>query len=196
MQIGVLALQGAFAEHIRVLQQFGARCREIRQLSDFGEDMDGIVLPGGESTVMSRLLQDLELLQPIRQAVQFGLPAFGTCAGMILLAKEIDESDFPRIPVMDIRVRRNAYGRQLGSFTAIADFAGIGAVPMTFIRAPCVDAVWNDVDVLAVVDDRIVAARQRNILATAFHPELTNDTSIHEYFLEMVSSVCRLKKRA
>lgn len=188
MNIGILALQGAFAEHGQVLQRLGVRCREIRQLSDFTPDLDGVVLPGGESTVIGKLLEDIALLQPISDAIHSGLPTFGTCAGMILLAKEIAGSDSSYIAAMDMRVQRNAYGRQLGSFSTVRPFADIGEIPMTFIRAPNVESLWNNAEVLATVDGRIVAARQGNILATAFHPELTGSTSVHEYFLAMASS--------
>jgi len=191
MTIGVLALQGAFAEHIQVLQRLGVLCREIRQSADFAPDLDGIVLPGGESTVIGKLLEDTALLLPISNAIRSGLPAFGTCAGMILLAKEISGSDTSYIAAMDMRVQRNAYGRQLGSFSTTGLFADIGEIPMTFIRAPNVESVWNDSEVLAVVNDKIVAARQGNLLATAFHPELTDSTLVHEYFLAMTGTLKR-----
>ncbi|MDR2871237.1 MAG: pyridoxal 5'-phosphate synthase glutaminase subunit PdxT [Xanthomonadaceae bacterium] len=186
MKIGVLALQGAFAEHLKALRRLGVQGREIRQLSDFTDDLDGIVLPGGESTVIGKLMENLGLLQPLRQAIHAGLPVFGTCAGMILLAKEVDGSDISYIAAMDARVRRNAYGRQLGSFGAVAPFAGIGDIPMVFIRAPYIESIWGDAEILATVDGRIVAAKQRHILTTAFHPELTENTSVHEYFLTMI----------
>lgn len=188
MKIGVLALQGAFAEHIHIFQSLGIQCCEIRRPSDVASDLDGIVLPGGESTVIGKLLNELALLQPISAAIGAGLPTFGTCAGMILLAKEIAETSNSYMPVMNMCVKRNAYGRQLGSFTASIPFANIGAVPMVFIRAPCALSVWGDAKALAVIDEKIVAVRQNNILATAFHPELTSDLSVHSYFLAMIRS--------
>lgn len=140
MRIAVLALQGAFIEHERMLQQLGAECFEVRQLSDWNQPKDGLVIPGGESTTMLKLLHDLELLQPIREAIAGGLPVFGTCAGLILLAKEVEGEEFPRLSTMDIRARRNAYGRQLGSFHTSLDMAEVGTgLPATFIRAPYIE---------------------------------------------------------
>lgn len=189
MRIAVLALQGAFIEHERMLQQLGAECFEVRQLSDWNQPKDGLVIPGGESTTMLKLLHDLELLQPIREAIAGGLPVFGTCAGLILLAKEVEGEEFPRLSTMDIRVRRNAYGRQLGSFHTSLDMAEVGTdLPATFIRAPYIESVEDDVRVLASVDGHIVAARQGNQLATAFHPELDSDLHIHKYFLSMIAA--------
>lgn len=189
MRIAVLALQGAFIEHERMLQQLGAECFEVRQLSDWNQPKDGLVIPGGESTTMLKLLHDLELLQPIREAIAGGLPVFGTCAGLILLAKEVEGEDFPRLSTMDIRARRNAYGRQLGSFHTSLDMAEVGTgLPATFIRAPYIESVEDDVRVLASVDGHIVAARQGNQLVTAFHPELDSDLHIHKYFLSMIAA--------
>lgn len=188
MKIGVLALQGAFAEHIHILQRLGVQCCEIRQDSDFTLGLDGIILPGGESTVIGKLLDDLALRQPIHAAIGAGLPVFGTCAGMILLAKEIAGTDNSYMSVVNMRVKRNAYGRQLGSFTVAAPFADIGETPMVFIRAPSVETVWSDAKALAAIDGKIVAVRQNNVLATAFHPELTGNMSVHGYFLEMVGA--------
>ena len=189
MRIAVLALQGAFIEHERMLQQLGAECFEVRQLSDWNQPKDGLVIPGGESTTMLKLLHDLELLQPIREAIAGGLPVFGTCAGLILLAKEVEGEEFPRLSTMDIRARRNAYGRQLGSFHTSLDMAEVGTgLPATFIRAPYIESVEDDVRVLASVDGHIVAARQGNQLVTAFHPELDSDLHIHKYFLSMIAA--------
>ena len=187
--IAVLALQGAFIEHERMLQQLGAECFEVRQLSDWNQPKDGLVIPGGESTTMLKLLHDLELLQPIREAIAGGLPVFGTCAGLILLAKEVEGEEFPRLSTMDICARRNAYGRQLGSFHTSLDMAEVGTgLPATFIRAPYIESVEDDVRVLASVDGHIVAARQGNQLVTAFHPELDSDLHIHKYFLSMIAA--------
>ena len=185
MTIAILALQGAFAEHAAMLDRLGTEHFEIRQLRDLERPFDGLILPGGESTVMGKLLRDLELFEPLRQRIQAGLPVFGTCAGLILLAKEV-EGGIPCFGTMDIAVRRNAYGRQLGSFYTEADCKGVGTIPMTFIRAPYIESVSGGAQVLATVDGNIVAARQGNQLVTAFHPELSGDLSVHRYFLTMV----------
>ena len=186
MQIAVLALQGAFIEHEHMLSALGVDSFEIRQLRDIQRPFDGLIIPGGESTVQGKLLRELGLFEPIRQAISAGLPVFGTCAGLLLLAKEIANDSRGHLATMDIRAVRNAYGRQLGSFDTQAAFAGIGEIPMTFIRAPYIGSVWADTQVLAEVDGKIVAARQGNQLATAFHPELTHDLRVHEYFVHMV----------
>ena len=186
MQIAVLALQGAFIEHEHMLSALGVDSFEIRQLRDIQRPFDGLIIPGGESTVQGKLLRELGLFKPIRQAISTGLPVFGTCAGLLLLAKEIANDSRVHLATMDICAVRNAYGRQLGSFDTQAAFAGIGVIPMTFIRAPYIGSVWADTQVLAEVDDKIVAARQGNQLATAFHPELTRDLRVHEYFVRMV----------
>ena len=180
--IAVLALQGAFIEHEKMLRSIGIDSFEVRQLADWQRPKDGLIIPGGESTVQLKLLHDLRLLEPIREAIESGLPVFGTCAGLILLAKSVEGEDFDRLSTMDIDVRRNAYGRQLGSFSTEADFRGIGRVPMTFIRAPYINKVYGRAESLATVDGHIVAARQQNQLVTAFHPELNGDTRIHEFF--------------
>lgn len=186
-QIAVLALQGAFIEHEKMLQRLGAETHEIRQLSDWRQPKDALVIPGGESTAQLKLLNDLGLLQPVRDAIAAGLPVFGTCAGLILLSRKVGGRPYEGISTMDIDTERNAYGRQLGSFAAEGEFHGIGTIPMTFIRAPFIRAVMSaDCKPLAVVDGHIVAARQGNQLATAFHPELTESTLVHEYFLGMI----------
>ena len=186
MKIGVLALQGAFYEHEKCVEALGATAVEIRRLSQFAPDLDGLILPGGESTVIGKLLREEELFSPVKNAIKNGLPVFGTCAGMILLAKKLSDDETVHLGVLDAVVKRNAYGRQLASFQTVADFKGVGSVPMTFIRAPYFESVGKDVEVLSEVDGNIVAVRQRNILATSFHPELTGDLRIHEYFLDMV----------
>ena len=175
MRIAVLALQGAFIEHEQMLQRLGVETFEVRQLADWLQPKDGLILPGGESTVQMHLLS-----QPIRQAISDGLPVFGTCAGMILL-------DTDHLGTMDIQVLRNAYGRQLGSFHTLGSVQGIGdEVPMTFIRAPYIYNVLSDhCQVLAKVDGHIIAAQQGNQLATAFHPELDDDTRLHQYFIDI-----------
>ena len=180
MRIAVLALQGAFIEHRQMLARLGVETFEVRQKSDWQQPKDGLIIPGGESTTMMRLLHDLQLFDSVRKSIQEGLPAFGTCAGLILLDRQ-------HLGTMDIDARRNAYGRQLGSFRTEASFRGIDhRVPMTFIRAPYIDKVGDGVEVLAQVDGRMVAARQGRQLVTAFHPELDDDTAVHRLFLESV----------
>jgi 5'-phosphate synthase pdxT subunit len=196
MTVAVLALQGAFIEHEQMLHRLGVETVEIRQLRDWqsyyslppqGKAGMGaaLILPGGESTVQMRLLRELGLFEPIRQAIADGMPVLGTCAGMILLSEG-------RLGTMDVEVRRNAYGRQLGSFHTVAAVKGIGDdVPMTFIRAPYIERVLSErVEVLSTVDGHIVATRQGNQLATAFHPELDDDTRLHEMLLGMMSAIC------
>ncbi|HKM00381.1 MAG TPA: pyridoxal 5'-phosphate synthase glutaminase subunit PdxT [Mobilitalea sp.] len=187
-RIGVLAVQGAFAEHIDILRRLDVKAIEIRQKMDLlSQSMDGIILPGGESTVMGKLITELDIFDDLRQEIEMGLPVFGTCAGMILLAKNLSNDDNRYLGTMDIRVRRNAYGRQLGSFQTDGEFEGIDAtIPMTFIRAPYIESVNEaaGVKILARVQGNIVAARQKNMLVTSFHPELTSDLRIHKYFLE------------
>lgn len=184
MKIGVLALQGAFAEHEKKLAECGVEYFEIRQRRDIEQSYDGLILPGGESTVMGKLLNELDLMKPLRERILNGMPVMGTCAGLILLAMEIQEEDRVHLGTMDITAKRNAYGRQLGSFHTEADFKGIGAIPMTFIRAPYIERISGG-EILATVDDKIVAARQNRQLALAFHPELDSSAAIHEYFLKL-----------
>lgn len=186
MQIGVLALQGAFIEHEQMLYRLGASSFEIRQKKDLENHMDGLIIPGGESTVMGKLLQELDLFEPLQKKIEKGFPVFGTCAGLLLLAKKIQNDDRNHLATMDIEAVRNAYGRQLGSFYTEEDFGNMGKIPMTFIRAPYIKAVGDHVDILAKVEERIVAARQGNQLVTAFHPELLEDLSVHRYFLNMI----------
>ncbi|MBQ7900613.1 MAG: pyridoxal 5'-phosphate synthase glutaminase subunit PdxT [Clostridia bacterium] len=188
MQIGVLALQGAFIEHEQMLSKLGVPSFEIRQARDLEQDFDGLIIPGGESTVQGKLLKELKLFDKIKELIENGLPVFGTCAGLLLLAKNIKNDDRPHLATMDITAVRNAYGRQLGSFYTEAEFKGIGKIPMTFIRAPFIDSVQNDTEILAEADGHIVAARQKNQLVTAFHPELNENLSVHSYFIEIVKS--------
>ncbi|MBP5392465.1 MAG: pyridoxal 5'-phosphate synthase glutaminase subunit PdxT [Bacteroidaceae bacterium] len=178
MKIAILALQGAFAEHEQMLRQLGVETILVREHL---EDASGLIIPGGESTAMMRIMKDEGLFEPIRQAILEGLPVLGTCAGLIMLDKN-------HLDVMDIKARRNAYGRQLGSFNTEEEFKGIGKVPMTFIRAPYIEEAGPEVEILARVDGKAVAARQGNMLVTAFHPELTDDTRIHELFLSLVTN--------
>ena len=184
MAVGILALQGAFAEHGQMLDRLGVEHFEIRQLRDLEKNPDRLILPGGESTVMNKLLHELGLYDPIKKMIEEGTPVFGTCAGMILLSRDVKDGNVC-FGTMDIRVRRNAYGRQLGSFYTEDNFDGIGTVPMTFIRAPFAEEVYDSARVLATVDGRIVAAQQGRQLVTAFHPELTDDTAVHEYFMSL-----------
>ena len=188
-KIAVLAVQGAFAEHIDRMKKLGAECIELRQRADLEQDFDGLILPGGESTVQGKLLRELSIFEPLREKIQIGLPVFGTCAGLILLAQELSNDEHVYFGTLPVRVQRNAYGRQLGSFHTEQEVKGIGKVPMTFIRAPYIESVVQpgekSVEILAEVDDHIVAVRYGNQLGVAFHPELDADNRIHEMFLQM-----------
>ena len=179
MKIAVLALQGAFIEHEKKLEQLGATCIELRQKSDLDQDFDGLVLPGGESTVQGKLLKELEMFDDLQKRIQDGLPTLATCAGLILLA------------TIPMTVKRNAYGRQLGSFHTIEEMKGLGKVPMTFIRAPYIESVQEGVDILSEVNDHIIAVQYKNQLALAFHPELDENHSIHQYFINMIKKSTR-----
>lgn len=190
MKIGVLALQGAFAEHRKMLEKLGIESFEIRKKSDLSNavnnnDIDGLIIPGGESTVIGKLLYDLDLFDDIKKLILEGLPVFGTCAGLILLAKEIENDSRTYLGAMDIKVRRNAYGRQLGSFFTESEFKGVGVIPMRFIRAPYISSVGKNVEILSEVDGNVVAAKENNILVTSYHPELNDDLKVHEFFVEM-----------
>ena len=185
--IGVLAVQGAFEEHIKTLKKLDVDCIEIRKPSDLtNHSLDGLVLPGGESTVIGKLLRELELFEPIKKMIIEGLPVLGTCAGLILLASKITEDQTIHFGTMNMVARRNAYGRQLGSFVTEAEFDACGKVPMVFIRAPYIERVGSDVKILARVNGHIVAARQKNMVVTSFHPELTKELTVHEYFMSLV----------
>jgi 5'-phosphate synthase pdxT subunit len=178
MIIAVLSLQGAFAEHEQILHKLGVETFQVRNLEDWQRYKDGLIIPGGESTAIMKIMKDENLFEPIKRAIEEGLPVFGTCAGLILLDKQ-------HLGTMNIKAKRNAYGRQLGSFSTTSNFKGIGEIPMTFIRAPYIETVGEGVEVLAEVDGRIVAARQGKQLVTAFHPELDTDIRVHEYFLSL-----------
>lgn len=186
MRIAVLALQGAFIEHEKMLSALGVDYFEIRQQKDLEQDFDGLIIPGGESTVQGKLLKELNLFEPLKKRIEEGLFVYGTCAGLILLAKEIENDDRTHFATMDIKVVRNGYGRQLGSFSIEEEFKNVGKVRMTFIRAPYIASVGNGVEILAKIDGRVVAARQNNQLVTAFHPELNEDLSIHKFFVDMI----------
>jgi len=185
--VGVLAVQGAFSEHITALKQLGVHCIEIRKPADLtSHPLDGLVLPGGESTVIGKLLRELALFEPLKVLIEAGLPVLGTCAGLILLAGQIAEDDTIHFGTMNMVARRNAYGRQLGSFQTEAEFDAGGKIPMVFIRAPYIESVGVDVEILARVDNHIVAARQNNMVVTSFHPELTANLTVHQYLLRLV----------
>ena len=186
--VGVLALQGAFREHVAAVTRLGATAREVRQLKDI-DGIDALIIPGGESTTMGKLLNEWNMLEPLRQRILDGMPVYGSCAGLILLCREIENSDQPRLGVLDATVRRNAFGRQVDSFETDLSIPEIGAdpIPAVFIRAPVITGVGAGVTVLAEVKGQAVAVRQNNILATSFHPELTPDTRMHSYFLSFCS---------
>ena len=203
----VLAVQGAFIEHERRLEELGCRCVELRQAHDLAQPFDRLVLPGGESTVQAKLLHELGMFEPLRERIVGGMPVLATCAGLILLAQAIENDPATHFATLPVTVRRNAYGRQLGSFTAQAPWqgsaacgdaergealhsdAGASPLPMTFIRAPKIVEVGPDVEVLANVDDGAgrspAAVRHGNQVACAFHPELDTDPRIHRLFLKL-----------
>jgi 5'-phosphate synthase pdxT subunit len=190
--IGVLALQGDVAEHRDMLARSGADTVAVKRAEQLDE-VDGLVIPGGESTAIGKLLRRFDMLEPLKEMVQCGFPVYGTCAGMILLANEVEDSavDQPTIGGMDISVQRNAFGRQRESFETDVDMPAVGDEPLhaVFIRAPLIKRVGKEVDVLARLQDgRFVAARQSNLLVSSFHPELTNDARMHRYFIDMVES--------
>ena len=185
IRVGILALQGAFIEHRNMLEGLGIECFEIRKPIDLEREMDGLILPGGESTVMGKLLRDLRMFDGIRNMVLNGLPVLGTCAGAILMADDVIDGP-SHLATVPMTIRRNAYGRQLGSFNTISEFAGKAGVPMTFIRAPIIESVGEDVDILASVDGVPVAVRYGDQVAMTFHPELSDDTTIHSYFVDIM----------
>jgi 5'-phosphate synthase pdxT subunit len=191
--IGVLALQGDVREHVRMLQEAGASATAIRRPGEL-DAVDGLVIPGGESTTMGKLAETFDLLQPLRMRIKEGMPAYGSCAGMIMLADRIEDGAAGQQTIggIDMVVRRNAFGRQIASFEADLDFAG-SPLHAVFIRAPWVESVGADVDVLGTAEpgDRIVAVRQGPLLATSFHPELTGDPRVHRYFVDMVVNTVR-----
>lgn len=186
IKIGVLAVQGAFAEHRQILEKLGVETFEIRQLRDLEQDFDGLVLPGGESTVQGKLLHNLGLFEPLRERIESGLPTLGTCAGLILLAEKLSNDGHTYFATTPVTVERNAYGRQLGSFYTEENFEGIGKIPMTFIRAPLIQRASQNVQILATVQNQIVAVRYKNQLAISFHPELNSDLRVHQYFVEEI----------
>jgi 5'-phosphate synthase pdxT subunit len=193
MTIGILALQGAFIEHHKMLKALNVDSFEIRQRKDLDKDMDGLILPGGESTTMYKLLNDLDMFDIIKEKIEKGLPVFGTCAGLLLLAKTVNNHKTSYIQTMDIVAKKNAYGRQLGSFRTTGKFADKDDVQFVFIRAPYIESIGKDVEVLSVVDNMIVAAKEGNQLVTAFHPELTDDLTVHKYFIKMIEDLKEAK---
>jgi len=188
MKIGILAMQGAFREHATALRKCGCDAVEIRKPSDL-EAIDALIIPGGESTTIGKLLNDYGLTEPILAKARDGLPVFGTCAGAILLAKDVMDSDQRRLGLMDIKVRRNAYGRQVDSFEVDVEVPVLGKEPFpaVFIRAPRIEDARPGVEVLARYREGIILVRQGNLLAATFHPELTEDLRLHRYFLRMVA---------
>jgi pyridoxal 5'-phosphate synthase pdxT subunit len=189
-RIGVLALQGDFAEHLVALRACGVDATEVRTLEQL-QSVDALIIPGGESTTIARLLLAFELMDPVRRRIEAGMPAWGTCAGAILLAHEVPNLDRPPLAAMDITVERNAFGRQLDSFETDLEIAGMDGPPLraVFIRAPVITRTGPGVEVLArLPDGRVVAARQGPLLATAFHPELTPDHRLHALFADMVEA--------
>jgi 5'-phosphate synthase pdxT subunit len=184
--IGVLALQGDVREHLRVLAAVGADARPVRTLAEL-EQVDGLVVPGGESTVIGKLAARYGLLGPLRELAGGGLPVLGTCAGMIFLARQVEGPPQDLLGVLDVRVRRNAFGRQVASFEAEVEVKGVDGGPLraAFIRAPWVAEAGPEVEVLAELDGKVVAVRQGNLLATAFHPELTGELRLHRWFVDL-----------
>ena len=187
MRVGVLALQGAFIEHEKVLNELKCTTVQVRKPEQL-ENLDGLVIPGGESTTIGKLMVEFDLLNPIKEKAEAGMHIFGTCAGLILLAKDIVNSDQPRLGLMNIVAHRNAFGRQVDSFETDLQVKGINDEPVraVFIRAPYIKEARDDVEVLARIDDKIVLAREKNFLAAAFHPELTRDSRIHQLFLDEI----------
>lgn len=181
-------MQGAYEEHMSILKSLNVDTVEIRNKEDL-ENIDGLIIPGGESTTMGKLIRNLDIYNDLKSKIESGLPVWGTCAGMILLAKSIYKDDTKHLATMDIEVRRNAYGRQLGSFNTKSAIKGVGDdIQMVFVRAPYIESIGDKVEVLSVVDKNIVAAKEDNMLVTSFHPELTEDNRMHKYFLCMVKN--------
>jgi len=183
-KVGVLAVQGDFARHREVFHDLGIETQEVRVPEDLVE-CDRIVLPGGESTTIGMLMERTGLLTTLQAEIRAGLPAWGTCAGMILLSHEVEGGTGPWLDVLDVTVRRNAFGRQVHSFERDVEVEGVGTVTAVFIRAPIVTRVGEKVEVLSTVSEGVVAVREGNVLATSFHPELTADPRVHEWFASL-----------
>ena len=186
MKVAVLAVQGAFIEHEKALERLGVETVELRKAEDLEQDFDGLVLPGGESTVQSRLLKELSMFDTLKKRIEEGLPVLATCAGLILLAQNISNDEKRCFATLPVTVKRNAYGRQLGSFYYEGDIKGIGTFPMEFIRAPYIESVEKNVEILAQVEEKIVGVAYKNQLAFSFHPELTGNDRIHDKFIELI----------
>ncbi len=193
MRIAILAVQGAFREHAQMLEMLGVSSVELRKKEDLAQAYDGLILPGGESTVQGKMLRELDMFATVKNQIQMGMPVLATCAGMVLLAEEIDGEEKAYLQTIPMVVKRNAYGRQLGSFCIENDFKGVGTVPMTFIRAPYVSAIGENVEILAKENDHIAAVRYGRQIALAFHPELCQNPAIHKLFLSMVSEYMHRK---
>ncbi len=193
MRIAILAVQGAFREHAQMLEMLGVSSVELRKKEDLAQAYDGLILPGGESTVQGKMLRELDMFATVKNQIQMGMPVLATCAGMVLLAEEIDGEEKAYLQTIPMVVKRNAYGRQLGSFCIENDFKGVGTVPMAFIRAPYVSAIGENVEILAKENDHIAAVRYGRQIALAFHPELCQNPAIHKLFLSMVSEYMNKK---
>ena len=193
MKVAVLAVQGAFIEHEHMLQKLGVETIELRKKSDFKNNFQGIILPGGESTVQGKLIEELGMKNELQALIREGMPVLGTCAGLILLSRQIVNDERTYLGTLPVKVQRNAYGRQLGSFSCEEKIGSLENFPMRFIRAPFVTSICQygsegDVEVLATIQDRIVGVKYQNQIGLSFHPELTNDTRIHEQFVGMLRS--------
>ena len=186
MKVAVLAVQGDFIEHVKALERLGVETVELRKAEDLEQDFDGLVLPGGESTVQSRLLKELSMFEPLKKKIEEGLPVLATCAGLILLAQNISNDENRCFATLPVTVKRNAYGRQLGSFYYEGEIKEIGTFPMEFIRAPYIESVEKNVEILAQVEEKIVGVAYKNQLAFSFHPELTGNDRIHDKFIELI----------
>ena len=195
MRVGILAVQGAFIEHekqlVSIADHFDEQieCIEIRQKTDL-ENLNGIILPGGESTVQGKLIRDLEIFNTLQAMILQGVPTLATCAGLILLAQTLENDSTKHLSTLPVTVQRNAYGRQLGSFSISSNVGEIENFPLVFIRAPYITNVSPDTKRLVSVDQHIVGVEYKNQIGLAFHPEMTNDTRIHEYFLQKVKDFC------
>lgn len=186
MIVAILALQGAFQEHAQVLERLQVPFIELRQKKDLNQHFDALILPGGESTVQGKLLKELDMFDILKQKIEEGLPVLATCAGLILLAEELSNDENQYFQTLPVKVKRNAYGRQLGSFVKETDMKSIGKIQARFIRGPYIESVKPNVHILATIDDHIVAVQYQNQLAMAFHPELSHDDRIHQYFIQIV----------
>ena len=186
MRVAILAVQGAFIEHRKKLESLGAECIELRKKEDLEQPFDGLILPGGESTVQGKLLRELEMYDSLKEKIESGMPVLATCAGLILLAEHLSNDEHVYFGTLPVTVRRNAYGRQLGSFHTDAEVKGIGEVPMTFIRAPYITECGPKARAIATCNGNIVAAVQDNQMVTSFHPELNDSLLVHKYFVEEI----------